>query len=142
MEEKEFSPEANPLEVRPSAIAGRGIFAKRPIVDAERIGYFEGRQIDHPTYHSVMFGDIHVEPSGDLRFLNNSCDANAEFRGRSLFARRAIAHDEEVTIDYLATEETISNPFSCHCGSSNCRGVLGDPPPNGSAQRPADKHKS
>jgi SET domain-containing protein len=128
MEDKEFAPEANPLEVRPSAIAGRGIFAKRAIAEAERIGYFEGLQIDHPTYHSVMFGDVHVEPSGDLRYLNNSCDANAEFRGRSLYARKAIPLDGEVTIDYLATEETISSPFSCHCGAPNCRKVLGDLP--------------
>jgi SET domain-containing protein len=74
----------------------------------------------------VTFGDENVEPSGDLRYLNNSCEANSEFRGRSLFARRAIAPDEEVTIDYLATEEEISSPFLCHCGSANCRKVVGN----------------
>ena len=124
--EKEFSSEANPLEVRPSEIAGRGLFARRALAERERIGHFEGVTIDHPTYHSVTFGDEIVEPSGDLRYLNNSCDANSEFRGRSLFARRPIAQDEEVTIDYLATEETISSPFVCHCGSANCRKVVGD----------------
>jgi SET domain-containing protein len=115
-----------PLEVRPSSVDGRGIFACRHISSGERIGYFEGRGTDRPTYHSVNFDGENVEPTGDLRFLNNSCDANAEFRGRWLFSRRDIAHDEEVTIDYMATEDTISNPFSCRCGSANCRKVLGD----------------
>jgi hypothetical protein len=52
------------------------------------------------TYDSE--GNVLVGREGRnlLRWLNHSDDPNAEFDGFDLYARRAIAVDEEITFDY------------------------------------------
>jgi SET domain-containing protein len=111
--------------VRGSDIEGQGLFATRPISSGQRIEYFDGYEIDHPTRHSLTFNGTRIEPTGSLRFLNHSCSPNAFFVGRWLVALCDITAGVEVTIDYLATESGISNGFMCKCGSENCRGSIG-----------------
>lgn len=64
------------------------------------------------------------------RFINHSCDPNAElqrwqvkgYTRIGIFALRDIAAGEEITYDYqfFTAEET-----ACRCGTAKCRGYLG-----------------
>ena len=92
----------------PSRIHGQGCFARVPFTSGERIGTFEGTQVSEDGTHVLWVFDAEsgetVGRRGDnlLRWLNHSDDPNAEFDGFELYARRAIAPDEEITIDYQA----------------------------------------
>jgi hypothetical protein len=108
-----------------SSVGGTGVFAVEEILAGETLGYFEGHEVAAPTGFSLTFDGKIIEPTSGLRHLNHSCSANAEFRGRYLVAKRSIARDEEVLIDYLATEADVSIPFECNCGSKRCRGHIG-----------------
>jgi SET domain-containing protein len=121
---KEYNLSTPILSVEESPIQGKGVFAERSLHAGERIGYFEGYQVDHDTAYSLTFGNRRIEPTGILRHLNHSCSPNAWFQGRRLTALREIAPGEEITIDYIATESTISHHFHCDCMSKNCRGRI------------------
>jgi hypothetical protein len=41
-----------------------------------------------------------------------------------LVARRAIAHGDEITMDYATFQDHRMTPFECACGASACRGVI------------------
>jgi hypothetical protein len=110
--------------VQGSLIEGQGLFATRPISSGQRIEYFEGYEVDHPTRHSLTFNGTRIEPTGSLRFLNHSCSPNASFVGRWLVALRDITAGGEIMIDYFATESDVSNEFMCKCGSKNCQGSI------------------
>jgi hypothetical protein len=49
------------------------------------------------------------------RFLNHACDPNLMLRARSLVARRAVAAGDELTLNYLASEYDMAEPFACAC---------------------------
>ncbi len=60
----------------------------------------------------------------DASRFNHSCEPNVGVKGQIiLLARRDICPGEELTIDYETTQ-TEMNPFSCHCKSVNCRGLV------------------
>jgi hypothetical protein len=82
------------VEIRRSAIAGRGVFA--------------GSALEPGT---VVAGP-----------LNHSCDPNTWFCGDVLVTRRAITVDEELTYDYAtgSTELTLV----CHCETYRCRQLV------------------
>ena len=79
---------------------------------------------------------------GLTRFLNHSCEPNAECQSWTvdgekriaIVAQRPIAQDEEVTFDYSwkgdqdKYEKRASSKTStkCFCGAKKCRGFLGD----------------
>jgi SET domain-containing protein len=129
------------IEVRPSRIEGLGIFALRAFRAGERICTVNvvreitpeapiredlGERIDHCAYPDgkvvlIAFPERHV---------NHSCDPDAYeyFEGDAsyLVARRDVARDEEITLDYNIN---IANgtAWPCHCGDSRCSGqVAGD----------------
>ena len=112
------------LSVRESPIQGKGVFAERSLYTGEQIAYFEGYEVDHETAYSLTFGSKRIEPTGILKHLNHSCSPNAWFQERRLTALREIGPGEEITIDYIATESTISHHFHCDCMSKNCRGRI------------------
>ena len=107
-------------------VSGQGVFATGPIAAAQKIEYFEGYEVDHLTSYSLTFDGIRIEPTGSLRFLNHSCSPNAYFVDRWLSALGAIDADEEITIDYLATESEVTTGFKCKCGSKECRDWIGN----------------
>jgi len=93
------------IEVRSSAIHGRGVFARRRIRRGGYIGTFEGRrtQSDGPHVLWVILEDgrqVGLEGANELRFLNHARRANAEFWGADLFAVRNIQPGCEVTLHY------------------------------------------
>jgi len=103
---------------------GWGVHAQRAYKPGHILGFFSGHPVDRDTRNSLTLGGQKIEPTGDLKFLNHSCSPNAAFRGRWLIAAAAILPGEEITIDYLATEHSISHHFACTCGSETCRGLI------------------
>ena len=104
-----------------SSIAGTGVFASRDFNADDVLGYFEGASVETRTDYSLTLEYRQVDPSGKLRHLNHSCSPNAYFRNRWLLAKGPISNRQEISIDYLATETTIVQPFDCLCRSANCR---------------------
>ena len=90
-------------------------------IEENKITYFEGRETDQDTRYSLLLDGKRIEPTGELKYLNHSCNPNAYFSDRWLVASRDISIGDEITIDYFATENMISYPFICHCGAENCR---------------------
>ena len=93
--------------VSDSAIHGMGLFAARDIDRDEYIGTFSGPEADGDGAHVLWVYDPN-DPDNIvgrvginlLRFLNHATPCNAYFEDFDLYAVRAIARDEEITIDY------------------------------------------
>lgn len=93
------------LEVRPSTIAGRGLFATRPL-DA-------GTEVARPS------GPVDEQGS-----LNHACDPNLGWDGDRLVTLRAIAVDEELVVDYALSVSDPNFILRCHCPSYRCRQMV------------------
>jgi hypothetical protein len=107
-----------------STAKGWGIYARKLYRPGQILGFFGGYPVNEDTRNSLTLDGLKIEPTGDLKFLNHSCSPNAAFRGRWLVTVNRIMPGEELTIDYLATERTISHHFVCKCGSETCRGTI------------------
>ena len=82
------------VELRPSPIAGLGVFATAAL-------------------------DAGVVVAGPM---NHSCDPNTWFAGSDLVTRRPLAVGEELTYDYATA--TIELTLYCHCETYRCRQVI------------------
>jgi hypothetical protein len=82
------------LDLRPSSIAGQGVFATVPLP--------EGTTVAGP--------------------LNHSCDPNTWFCGAELVTRRPVAAGEELTYDYATGSSEFV--LYCHCETYRCRQVV------------------
>lgn len=131
------------VEVRASAIAGRGTSAREPIHAREIVEIWGGVRITNEEldsiaasgerYNSAAIGEgvnllfARDDPFG---FDNHSCDPNLWVRdARTIVARRDIARDEELTVDYALFTVTSSWVMECpcRCGSPLCRhSITGD----------------
>lgn len=127
-------------EIRASATAGRGLFAKEPISKGEivslRGGHIISRQMeatmDKPAgYWGYPVADDFVlapftteEVESVMMFLNHSCEPNIGIMGQIVFvAMRNIQKDEELTIDYVMFGAD-QQPMHCNCRAAACRGVI------------------
>jgi uncharacterized protein len=96
------------LLAAPSPIHGQGCFARIGFAPGDHIGTFEGLEVAEDGPHVLWVYDsdrgrlIGRRGTNVLRRLNHSDDPNAEFDGFELYARRAIAVGNEITIDYGA----------------------------------------
>ena len=92
------------IEVRPSPIHGLGVFATQKIRKGERIGQYVGRKTNRDGRYVlwVEVGErwLGYNGQGRLRFLNHHSDPNSEFRGRDLYAIKAIQPGDEITFHY------------------------------------------
>jgi hypothetical protein len=93
------------VEVRESAIHGRGVFARRRLRRGQRIGRFEGEPTRRNGTYVLWLIDEDGRETGirgrnALRFLNHGRPANAEFRDDALYALRDIQPGAELLIDY------------------------------------------
>lgn len=132
------------IEVRQSAIEGRGAFAAIDFSQADPVHVLSGERLsltkcavriltrklrwDDPLQigkHSYLaLDDVSVA-------FNHSCEANCGMRGESeLFALRPIAIGDELTYDYSMTVRpgifTKAWSLACNCGSARCRGTVGN----------------
>jgi SET domain-containing protein len=137
------------VTVERSRVHGRGVFAKKPFRNGDRIIEYTGRRIlwskipdelDDPRMYYFGIGDGKwvIDPSvggNEARLINHSCDPNCEIRetrGRIfIHALRNIRPGEELFYDYhLETDDDVPRTKEieaeapCHCGSPNCRGTL------------------
>lgn len=110
------------MVVQPSAIHGFGVFSLQHFL-AQALIYSTS---SYEIRRSSMRGSIQRKPHEHLldpvilRWVNHSCAANAAlaFEGNEvrLASLRDIGPGEEITCDYLATEDVIPFPFRCNCG--------------------------
>lgn len=126
--------------VHPSQIDGHGVFAAQPIPPRLKIGEIRGESISvregriRATRHErIMLVEVSTRRAIDfskstdpMRFTNHSCKPNARLcirQGRvEFYALRAVAPDEEITVDYGETHH--DGKLACRCGAQGCRGAL------------------
>ncbi|MCA9069454.1 MAG: hypothetical protein KDA84_11045 [Planctomycetaceae bacterium] len=106
---------------------GKAVKSLRSFRQKEVISRLEGIGVCKPTKTSVYVPseNQHIDPTNGLQFLNHSCCPNARFENRDLIGITDIDFKEEITIDYRNTEPTISHPFKCECGETDCSGFIG-----------------
>jgi hypothetical protein len=126
------------VEVRPSAIAGRGLFAREDIPAGVVVSRLGGRLVDEAELGRLLAGPGYVDTITVGRGLhlvlpgrtdngcgNHSCDPNTWWVGAyELASRRAIRTGEEVTNDYATSTDSKSFRMRCDCGSADCRGTV------------------
>lgn len=137
------------IQVRQSAVHGRGAFASVDLLAGETIGVFGGELIDDAeaerrarrrrSGHTWMFdvGDGRLIDGGrggnETRFLNHSCEPNcaAETDGTAVtfVAITDIPAGAELLLDYHLTIGEDAGPaeralFNCQCGARTCRGTM------------------
>jgi len=92
------------IAVKHSSIHGKGLFATARIRRNTHIADFEGDRTQRDGTHVLWVDDgggwIGIRGRNDLRFLNNSSNPNAEFRGCELHAIRNIQPGDEITFHY------------------------------------------
>ncbi len=144
---------APPVEVRHSAIQGRGVWATESIAPGAWIIQYAGELIDnaeadaryddaamerHHTFLFVLDDDTCIDAfvgGNESRFINHSCEPNCEAvrdvdkREIWIVALRDIKPGEELTYDYgyeLGDTDlaTALVKYPCRCGSRRCRGTI------------------
>jgi len=56
--------------------------------------------------------------------MNHHCDPTTAIRSLEVIAEHRIAVGESITFDYNTTEDVLAEPFTCHCGSAGCVGIV------------------
>ena len=139
------------IEVRNSAIHGRGVFALRRIPKGTRIIEYTGERVSHAEadrrYEDRPDDDNHtflfivdrrtVIDAGvggnEARYINHACDPNCEsvIEARRVFieALRDIEAGEELAYDYQIQREkddpaNVDEIWACRCGTDHCRGTM------------------
>lgn len=131
------------IEVRESAIEGKGLFAKEPFKKDDIFAITTG---EHPSvimtdeefeahkktadyWDAVYLGDGKHQVSTLAReddpsnYGNHSCDPNIAPHGDEVIALRDIPVNEELTIDY-AQFSPKDWSMKCNCGAANCTGEV------------------
>jgi hypothetical protein len=132
----------SPVDFRDSAIAGRGVFAKRHFRPGDVVVPYAPRQkkvdVRDPEAaiaaqtkltllsegRSVILPDTRV-PGGWL--CNHSCEPNAAIfsdRDGRIQCTRAISPGDEVTIFYGWVSHNEPGRDPCRCGTPRCRGFI------------------
>lgn len=115
------------IEVRNSAISGKGLFATAVIKKGEAVLSWHPKELSREEADALPVSEKHyLYPDGDImlymqppeRYVNHSCEPNTHVVGKSDVASRDIQPEEEITSDYMNLE---TENFICHCGSKNCR---------------------
>jgi SET domain-containing protein len=135
------------IEVRPSRIAGEGLFARAPIASGTTVSRLGGRLVsslelrelfaavaadpERPYIDTITVTETRhlvLPPRRPSGYGNHSCDPNLWWVGPyTLAARRDIATGDEVTNDYATSTGSADFTLDCSCGSARCRGtVTGD----------------
>ncbi len=129
------------LEVRPSAIAGRGLFTKEPLAAGEVVVRFGGRLVGTGELHrmiaaaaedtyidTIAVGDdthLILPPGTAAHYGNHSCDPSMWPVGPfELATRRPLGVDEELTIDYGLISDDATFRMECRCASAACRRLI------------------
>ena len=141
------------FRVRRSPIQGKGVFAVRRIPKGTRIIEYAGERItpdeaarryleDDPGLPVLLF-DLNKNTlidagrnGNDARFVNHSCEPNAETileKARIYIeAIRDIEPGTEITYDYhldapRRERARLKKVYACRCGTASCRGTMLEP---------------
>ena len=130
----------HPVEVRPSTIDGRGVFATAPARARQKLGELGGeiisqREADRRVTTRRRIAIVEIEGNRAIdasvggtafRFVNHSCTPNAFIRVAGtrveFYALRGIVAGEEITANYGETQH--EGTLRCRCGARGCRGAL------------------
>ncbi len=99
----------SPAYVDESPIHGKGLFARRLIMEGEVIGVVDGEETVTDGIYVLWVNDERaLEVKCDLRFINHSDNPNAAYYDTlEVCALRDISPGEEITHDYMSgSEET------------------------------------
>ena len=129
------------LEVKPSSIHGKGLFAGSSIPARRKMGELSGEAITQrearrrarrsgTSIKIVELGDgtaIDASRGGNhFRYVNHSCTPNAfmrVFRGHlEFYTLRKIRPGEELTCNYGETHH--EGKLTCRCQSARCQGYI------------------
>lgn len=92
------------------------------------IGFFAKSVQSTPSYLTVQISDHeHIELFPEcLECANHSCNPNCFFNTTSMefVTVKPIAPGEELTFFYPSAEWDMEQPFTCHCVSKDCVGVI------------------
>jgi hypothetical protein len=102
-----------------------GLFATEDIAPGEILIDLNGEELlAAPTRESLQVGEAQHAVGRDetVAYLNHACEPSAFLDCASLCvtALSPLTAGREITLNYLATELEMSNPFVCHCGSLQC----------------------
>ena len=124
------------VTVRRSAIDGYGVFAAEAMPGKRKIGEIRGESISVAEARRraqgrarIMIVEVSARKAIDasastdpMRFTNHGCRPNARLQIRDgrieFYALRAIAPDEEITVDYGETHH--EGTLRCRCGAPGC----------------------
>lgn len=107
----------------------KALFATTQFQPGDVISPFSaGKTLHNPTYLTVQIGikkHITLVPEF-LQYINHSCEPTAFFdtTRMELICLVALQPGDEITFFYPSTEWEMAQPFSCHCGSPTCIGVI------------------
>jgi SET domain-containing protein len=120
------------IEVRDSAIGGKGVFATEDIKAGEVIINWHPMVINEEQLKKLASEDRHylikVEAGryylmqDPEKYVNHSCSPNSKVVGDSDVAISDIEGGVEVTSDYGKEGNMLS--FECNCGANNCRHLI------------------
>jgi hypothetical protein len=122
--------------VAPSAIEGRGLFARVAIEAGDVVARLDGEVLTDEEFHrrrlvkysALAIGErlnLLLADDSPTNFGNHSCDANLWMADEvTLVARRRIEPGEEVTVDYATHTAGLSGSMPCRCDGRDCRGVI------------------
>ena len=122
-----------------------GMYATRPIGTGELIEALEGRAqrlvsksqvtAQWDAQAQAWFRQYAIPVTDELYLLwsqdptewlplTHGCDPNAWFDGLNLVARRAIAPNEPIRVDYATFRNEVMADFVCTCGAATCRSTI------------------
>ena len=127
------------VAVRPSAVAGDGLFARVPLAAGTAVSRLGGRLVTTTALRRLLgaaTGYVDTITVADDAHLvlpagwpggkgNHGCDPNLWWAAPyTLVARRDIARGEELTNDYATSTGEERYTMPCRCGAPICRGVV------------------
>lgn len=133
-------PQKFQVQVRASPIDGQGAFAAESIPARRKIGEIRGESVSVKEARRRAKGAARImivevsdrraidatRSADPLRFTNHACAPNAVLRIRQgrveIYAMRALAAGEEITVDYGETHH--EGKLRCRCGAPGCVGRL------------------
>ena len=127
------------VEVRPSAIDGLGVFARRTLPGRRKIGHVTGVLVRLPAARRAVEGRrkiylveltarvaLDCSRGNAFRHLNHSCAPNCYLRVHrrvvEVYTLRRIPRGAELTLDYVQTPHR--GGMRCTCGRGSCRARL------------------
>ena len=127
------------VEVRPSEVAGRGLFATADLPAGTVVSRLGGRLVDTAELRGLLAAgassvdsvvvddDLHLllAPGGDNRFANHACDPDLGWvDSYSLATLVDVPDGAELLHDYAMSVVDPDFVLRCHCQSYRCRQMV------------------